>query len=82
MKYHAPTHQFTVSPEDLKSASNRLCWAIKHIRLGHNLDPKGYKRPGPMDNPEFAEEGILNAARSLGIDLGTDTAGKLDVSEY
>jgi hypothetical protein len=33
-----------------------------------------------MDHPEFAEQGILDAARDLGIDLGADRAGKLDVS--
>jgi hypothetical protein len=33
-----------------------------------------------MDCPEFAESGILDAARALGIDLGADRPGKLDVS--
>lgn len=80
MQFHAPTNQFTVSADDLSRAAGYLRWAIKHIRLGHQLDPKGYQRPGPMDDPAFAEAGILDAAKTLGIDLGADRAGKLDVS--
>jgi hypothetical protein len=81
MTYHAPTNQFTVSPRDLQSAAQDLRWAIKHVRLGHKLDPKGYKREGLMEDPDFAEAGILAAARKLGIDLGADRPGKLDVSD-
>ena len=80
MTYHAPTNQFTIHPDDLRRASHSLRWAINHIRKGHGLDPKGYKREGPMDDPEFAEQGILDAAKNLGIDLGADRPGKLDVS--
>lgn len=80
MKYHAPTNQFIISPADLQRASQLLRWSIKHIREGHQLDPKGYVRDAPMDDPEFAESGILQAACALGIDLGADRPGKLDVS--
>ena len=80
MTYHAPSNQFTVCVADLQRAAHSLRWAIKHIRAGHNLDLKGYKRDGPMDDPEFAESGILDAAKVLGIDLGADRPGKLDVS--
>lgn len=80
MTYHAPSNQFTVTADDLRSAACDLRWAIKHIRLGHNLDLKGYSRNQLMDDPEFAEAGILKAAKALGIDLGADRPGKLDVS--
>jgi hypothetical protein len=82
MKYHAPTNQFTVSPRDLQMAAHSLRWAIKHIRLGHGRSLKGGdERPGPMEDPDFAESGILDAAKQLGIDLGADRPGKLDVSD-
>lgn len=80
MKYHYPSGQFTVSAKELECAAQSLRWAIKHIRLGHNLDPKGCDRPGPLQHPDFAESGIIDAATSLGIDLGSDRPGKLDVS--
>ena len=80
MQYHAPTNQFTVSADDLRLASHYLRWAINHIRKGHKLDPKGYKRKAPMEDPQFAESGILQAAKQLGIDLGASRPGELDVS--
>lgn len=80
MQFHAPTNQFTIKPSDLQRASHSRRWAIRHIREASDLDPKGYHRSGPMDNPEFAETGILDAAKALGIDLGADRAGMLDVS--
>lgn len=81
MKYHAPTEQFTVSSENLKRASHALLHAIKHIRTQAKRDTMGYENNGPMDSAEHAEASIIDAALSLGIDLGSDRAGKLDVSE-
>lgn len=82
MKYHAPTNQFTVSPKDLQMAAHSLRWAIKHIRLASGRSLQGGKEhPGPMEDPDFAESGILDAAKNFGIDLGADRPGKLDVSD-
>ena len=80
MQYHAPTNQFTIKPEDLKRASYLLRYAIRKIRQGHKLDLKGYKRDGAMECPDFAESGILDAAKALGINLGAESPGDLDVS--
>ena len=81
MKYHAPTKQFTVTSDALESASRSMLWAIKHIREGHDLDTRGYKKEGAMEHPQFAEHAILDAAMDLGIDLGADRDGVLDVSQ-
>lgn len=81
MKYHAPTKQFTVSADSLDRASRSLLWAIKNLREASNLDPKGYEKTGCMESPQFAETAILDAARDLGIDLGAERCGKLDVSD-
>ena len=80
MQYHAPTDQFTISAADMKRSAYLLRYAIRKIRQGHKLDTKGYEREGAMECPDFAESGILDAARALGIDLGADRPGKLDVS--
>jgi len=80
VKYHAPTNQFTVSAADLQRAAHSMRFAILHIRLAAGHPAIGYTNPGPMDSPEFAESGILDAARDLGIDLGAVRPGKLDVS--
>lgn len=58
-----------------------MLWAIKCLRESHQLDLKGYTIQGPMGSPQFAEAGILEAARHMGIDLGADRYGKLDVSQ-
>jgi hypothetical protein len=82
MQYHAPTDQFTISAADLKRASASLRYAIKNIRDGAKLDNKGYDYTERVsDWAEYAEGWILDAARALGIDLGADRPGKLDVSQ-
>ena len=59
----------------------QMRYAIRNIRLSGGLDLRGYDMPGPMSYHEFAECGIIEAAKNLGIDLGAGWAGKLDVSE-
>jgi len=82
MNYHAPTDQFTMHPADMKRAASLLRYAIRHIRNGANLDPTGYKNQArETDWAEFSEDAILDAAKALGIDLGADRPGKLDVSK-
>ena len=80
MKYHAPSRQFTVKLSDIEQACHLLRWSIRSIRLQAGLEPKGYTKEGPMEAPQFAESGILRAARALGIDLGSENEGELDVS--
>ena len=80
MKYHAHSEEFTVPLESIKRASILFIWAIRNIRLGHGLDPKGYTYQGPLEHHHFAEAGILDAAAAIGIDLGSHRPGRLDVS--
>jgi hypothetical protein len=81
MLYHAPTNQFTVDADALKRSASLLRYAIKKIRLGGKLDPKGYDNmKREIDAAEYAEGAILDAAKALGIHLGADRAGQLDVS--
>jgi hypothetical protein len=82
MNYHAPTDQFTFGLPDIKRASFILLHAIRKIRDGANLDLKGYDYLGRVcDWASIAENDILEAAGSLGIDLGASRPGKLDVSD-
>lgn len=81
MKYHAPTDQFTLEAKYIREASHKLRWAIQKIREGHGLDLAGYPEPRNLQDPHFAEIAIIDAARALGIDLGADRPGKLDVRD-
>lgn len=81
MLYHAPTNQFTIDAEALKRSASLMRYAIKKIRLGSGIDPKGYDNiKREIDAAEYAESAILDAAKALGIHLGADRAGQLDVS--
>jgi hypothetical protein len=81
MQYHAPTNQFTISADDMKRASSLLRYAISKIRDGAKLDRKGYDaQKRDADWAEYSEGGIIDAARAIGIELGADRPGKLDVS--
>lgn len=80
MKYHAPSNQLTIAPQDLQAASRSMLWAILSIRQSAGLDPKGYQIENSMTKAHFAETAILRAASDLHIDLGGENAGDIDVS--
>lgn len=82
MKYHHPTKAFTVDPKDLERASDSLMWAIKCIRETAKLPLEPRKTEVGMEPPDFAEQAILDAAKALGIDLGAERYGRLDVRGY
>jgi hypothetical protein len=64
----------------MRRASFTLRHAIKNIRDGAKLDRKGYDNlQRESDWAEYSESAILDAARALGIDLGADRPGKLNV---
>ncbi|ALN21817.1 hypothetical protein [Ectopseudomonas mendocina] len=80
MRYHAPSKQFTVSLDQLQSCTVNLLFAIKKIREAAGLPLDGTGRQGAiMSDACHAEQAILNACQSMGIDLGATRAGDLDV---
>lgn len=81
MKFHAPTGQFTISPEALTRASASLMYAMGHIRDMAKKPRTPYKHSGELSHAEFACKGIIDAAKDLGIDLGADWGYQLDLTE-
>ena len=81
MKYHAPTGQFTISHKDIEYAAHCFIGAIKNIREMGGRPLTKYEVDGPLETPEFAQKRIIDAAKSLGIDLGSEWGNELDVSE-
>lgn len=79
MRYHAPSKQFTVSPDQLQSCAANLLFAIKKIRQVAGLPLAGGERPAAMTEACHAEQAVIEAAHSIGIDLGATRAGVLDV---
>jgi len=80
MKYHAPTKQFTVSPDALARASSSLLYAMGHIRDMAKKPRKPYKSDGALTPCDHACKGIIDAAKDLGIDLGADWGHELDLT--
>ena len=81
MKYHAPTKAFTVSADALECASLALRYAIRNVRKQAGLPLEPHKGDVIMGPPQFAEAAILEAARHMGIDLGAQRHGQLDVRD-
>ena len=81
MKFHAPTGEFTITPEALKRASSSLMYAMGHIRDMGKKPRTPYKHSGELTPCEFACKGIIDAAKDLGIDLGADWGYELDLTE-
>ena len=81
MEYHAPTKQFTVSPKDIEYTAENLLTVIRHIRQLGNRPLTKYAPEGALEEPEFAQQRVIEAAKTLGIDLGAQWGYQLDVSD-
>jgi hypothetical protein len=80
VKFHAPTKQFTVSKNDLDEAVANLEYAMRHIREMVGLPMGKYARKGILTHSDHAQKGILDAAKTLGIDMGAEWGNELDLS--
>ena len=81
MQYHAPTKALTVKMDALDGAAMCLRHAIRKVREMGGLPLEPHKDDVIMGPPQFAEAAILDAARYMGIDLGAQRHGQLDVRD-
>lgn len=81
MEFHAPTGRFTLSQDNLRLASLGLLDAIRQVRRLSGMPLSPYRIEGSMQAPQFAEQSILDAASTLGIDLGAKRFGQLHLDE-
>lgn len=81
MKYNAKTKGFSVTAEEMKLAAGSFYYALRHIRQLAGLPLDRYKSDGPLDHAAHAQRGILDAAKTLGIDLGAEWGEDLDLRE-
>lgn len=80
MKYDFRKRSLRLSTRDADQAGYSLIYVIQNIRDMAKLPRKGYQWEKAMGAPQFAEAGVLKAAEAMGIDLGADRFGQLDVS--
>lgn len=81
MEYHEPTKSFVVTVGALERAAADMKWAIQNVRRQAGLPLGPHATETPMDAAQFAEAAILSAARNIGINLGAQRPGQLDVRE-
>ncbi len=81
MKYHAPSGQYVISQKTIEYVSHSFLAAIRHIREISGRPLTKYKVDGPLEAPEFAQQRLIDAAKSIGIDLGSEWGNELDVSD-
>lgn len=82
MTYHAPSNEFTVSLDHLQTASRKLLRAMAEIRKSANLPMQGYNQSGDYSPAEKACQRIVEAAQTLGINLGAENQESLDLRPY
>lgn len=81
MNYNPITKKLEITTEKADTAAQQLLWAMKHIRLSSGLPLDKYEHDGPLNGPDFAMKGILDAAKELGIDFGVQWGCQLDLRE-
>jgi hypothetical protein len=63
----------------MKQAANSFRYALRHIRLAVNLPLEPYKAPTYMTDADHAMKGLLDGAKTLGIDMGAEWGSELDL---
>ena len=79
MMFDPKDQRLKITTEEATRAAGNLLAAIHYFRKAAGLPLEGGDNDSNKDTCEYC---ILNAAKDLGIDLGTTRPGKLDVSEY
>ncbi len=83
MTYDPDKKAFVIPVQDMEEAVHRMQWAMVHIRLAGGLPLDGYKdHDGPMTSYDFAQSGIFDAIRTLGVSLNSDRFFKLDIRAH
>ena len=81
MKYSAVHKALIIPVNDLDRAIATLRYGIKSHRKAHKLPLTRFKYPLKVDDVYMVESMILDTAKALGLDLGVERPGELDVSD-
>lgn len=79
MMFDPKDNSLKITTKEAARAGKDLLAAIHYFRKAAGLPLEGGSRSAASDTCEYC---ILRAATNLGIDLGANTPGKLDVREY
>jgi hypothetical protein len=81
MTYDPLRKAFVIPADDMTRAAHYLRWSMNHIRCAAGLPLDRYKQEGAMQSPDFAQAGIFEAAKCLGLDLGATRPEDLDLRD-
>lgn len=79
MKYHLPSGGYIVPCEDFKRAAYSLRYVMRTIREIAGLPMDRYSRIGPLTAADHAQQGVIDAAKAMGIDMGADWCNEIDL---
>lgn len=82
MEYSAVHNKLLVTPEELKRFSIEIRYAMVDIRKALKVPLTPRKRDGGMERIDYIERNILQACKSIGIDLGSEWGDSLDLSSF
>jgi hypothetical protein len=84
MEYNAQSKKLQLTQEDVARASSYLLSAVHYFRKSHGLPLEGSDKPTDPDVPggNTCEYCIIRGAAALGVDLGSESAGRLDVRAH
>jgi hypothetical protein len=81
MKYSAVHKALIIPVNDLDHAIATLRYGIKAHRKAHKLPLTRFKYPLKAEVVDMVHSMILDTAKALGLDLGVERPGELDVSD-
>ncbi len=83
MTYDPDKKAFVIPVQDMERAVGQMLWAMTHIRLAGGLPLDSYKdHDGPMTSYDFAQSGIHDAIKVLGVSLNSDRFHLLDLRKH
>lgn len=81
MRFHAPSGGFILAAEELRRASDNARYALRNIRRAAGLPLTPYPDPVCLTPAEHAQRGVLDAMKSVGVDMGAEWGHQLDLTE-
>lgn len=81
MNYNPRKKLIQITIKEADKVYTNFIYALRSIRHLAGLPLDKYEQEGPLTHVDFAQQGILQAARNLGIDMGAEWGNELDLRE-
>ncbi len=82
MTFNAKNGLLQISPHNARCAGDGFLCAIRNIKRGADLPLTPYKSEAPLSYADQAMRNIIDAAETLGIDLGGRWGNEIDSTNH